>query len=519
MIAASSGKTKPRRFSAGGEFAAFCAQVAPWLGAAWASLLVLVPPPDGAEPIMPQASLFSWLLCACGFAAAFFMWKMIRSGLRLGKLSPLRLLIAGALPWAIGLLLTPLALAQIWYYGVRQGASIEGIIEPAIAPRLTGLVLGSQLLGAAGFALAVVGFLWRSPGRRWPGLWRALASLAPFMVFVMVWMALDRYTPLPLRAEWIGFALVTLPFRYALAGAVVTRPPAAEPGFDWALFVPLAGTILFMAAATLYFDQSLTRAFFAISAVDGAQAWPVFVQGITSAAAFALIGTVLLLLPEAVLLFRHHGRGSQLRQAALGHGRILLLACGLLLLEALANWHLIALIKDAVFAQPLAGPEIERTEPNSGALRDVSPPPPPPQATRTRPIEIPGNDSGSAAPPDFTMGAEPGPELEISDLAAPPVVVFTQLAQGAIRKPEFRIPDHLVEEIGNRGETKVVIVMKLVVGEDGMVKEVVLLKGSGWPEVDEHAIATARDWLFKPFLVNGTPTSVASSWPIIYQLQ
>jgi len=530
---------------------------APWLGAAWASLAVLVPPPEGVDPVLPAPSGLSWLLCASGFICAYFLWRMIRAGIRYGRLSPFRLLAAGAVPWALGLVLVPLVLVHVWYNLLARGAaSIEVLVEPVALPRLTGLSIATALLGSAGFSLAVAGFLWRSPGKRWPGLVIALAALAPFVLFVIIWMALDKLTPVPLRAEWMLGAVLTFPFRMALAGAVVTRPQAARPGVDWALSVPVASALLFMAGGSLFFDQSLLRAVFAsLFMPDAAATWPIIVQAIQRAAWFSVIGLALILFPATVLAVRHYGIAKGRRAAAARHAWILLLGLALVLLDGLANWHMLATVNASVIARSSGQglDELDPLAPKSSA-QDIFQPPRPPQ--ETIPIPHPSPDNGVSSEltipepndrfepdptpspagvedgvPGGTLGGLPS-NVQAGPMAGLPtgpqpggaeqsqqVVPFAALQAQAMHKPQFKLPDDLRAQLIERNQTRAVITTKLLISEQGDVTEAFVLKSSGLTQLDELAIEASKEWRFRPFTVNGGATPVTTSWTVIYRLE
>jgi protein TonB len=526
----------PRHFSKGGEFAAGLATAGPWVAALVAGVNLLgLMGPDWAGS---QASFLSWLLLAVPLVCVFLASRMIWRGVHSGRLSPVRLLAVTAAPWALGVLLAPVAYFNAQYQ-LMSGAPADVYAPLLVETRAFGKMIAWSLLGSTLLALSVAAFLWRSPGARWKGWLLAWAALAPFTLFVVYGLNLTDTVPAFLRPAIGGLALVALPFYLALAGAALGKPPAAEPGADWALWVPIAAVLGFMVVASLVHDLALLDAVLAGARVPEWQGREQAIGStVRSTASFGLIGLALLMLPALALQARNsgvrHALGADFRRRA----RILLAGLALVGLDALANGHLVATLEGPAAEAPAV--REEAVEPES-----FRPPPPPSRAESRKlaPIELPsmgtpevgmpegevegveggvlggviGGDPGGMATPDeagqTTASPAPAP--------VPPhraIVPFVVLQAQAVSEPQIDLPVELRSKLVERQQTQVVLTLKLVIDERGEVTGVFLLKGSGLGQLDDYLIGAAGDWRFRPFEVNGVATPVATAWTVVYRL-
>jgi periplasmic protein TonB len=60
------------------------------------------------------------------------------------------------------------------------------------------------------------------------------------------------------------------------------------------------------------------------------------------------------------------------------------------------------------------------------------------------------------------------------------------------------------------------VMVRVWVGADGKAQQVQLLKSSGYPRLDDNALATVMRWKFKAGTHNGTPVAMAMEQPVIY---
>jgi TonB family protein len=63
------------------------------------------------------------------------------------------------------------------------------------------------------------------------------------------------------------------------------------------------------------------------------------------------------------------------------------------------------------------------------------------------------------------------------------------------------------------------VVVRLIVGDDGTVEDVQLLRSSSFPRLDRAATEIGKRYRFKPFMVNGKPTKVSTNLLIKFHLK
>jgi TonB family protein len=63
------------------------------------------------------------------------------------------------------------------------------------------------------------------------------------------------------------------------------------------------------------------------------------------------------------------------------------------------------------------------------------------------------------------------------------------------------------------------VIVQMIVGENGHVENVTLLRSSSFPRLDRAATEIAKRYRFKPFLVNGKPTKVSTNLLIKFNLK
>jgi len=101
-----------------------------------------------------------------------------------------------------------------------------------------------------------------------------------------------------------------------------------------------------------------------------------------------------------------------------------------------------------------------------------------------------------------TKESQPKSQIDISKLT----VVFQPDADPYY--PSFS------KRAGEMGE----VIVRLIVGENGHVEEVLLLQSSTYPRLDRAAMEIGKRYLFEPFLVNGKPTMISTNLLIKFNL-
>ena len=154
----------------------------------------------------------------------------------------------------------------------------------------------------------------------------------------------------------------------------------------------------------------------------------------------------------------------------------------------------------AVRVPPLALPETPPTQPR----RQAATPPPQPRPARPPPPR-PGVANGAAEPQSAPSG---GGAVAVGVTAAPSV------------DPNFPRPDPVYPLASRmRGEQGIVAV-SIVVGPDGRVQAVRILRSSGYPALDESARrAILTSWRFRPAMRQGEPVSGTIDTSIQFNLQ
>ncbi|HTF87114.1 MAG TPA: TonB family protein [Planctomycetota bacterium] len=106
----------------------------------------------------------------------------------------------------------------------------------------------------------------------------------------------------------------------------------------------------------------------------------------------------------------------------------------------------------------------------------------------------PGLRLGSDDPPVADCCKEPQPPPAVAVSAE--VYVYPEVLSMA--RAEF--PEKS-QRLGEEGS----VLLEMTVGPDGLVKEVKIAESSGYPRLDDCAVAAAWDWKFKPATRNGVP--------------
>lgn len=214
--------------------------------------------------------------------------------------------------------------------------------------------------------------------------------------------------------------------------------------------------------------------------------------------------TILLLSLQMMLLHRPRSlTATRMRQTApLG------LALGLHVAAIIALWH------------PYAAPAVRPAQPLEVAVTlqdaapapmDAAPHPPSPHAAPPEPHRVlarltPTPPQAPAPLPAAPAPAElppPNPALATTDLAPPAQAVSPPAEPPALRAPRYDAaylnnpaPNYppVSRRLGEAGR----VILRVYVSAEGVALEVRLGRSSGYPRLDEAALAAVREWRFTP---------------------
>jgi protein TonB len=144
---------------------------------------------------------------------------------------------------------------------------------------------------------------------------------------------------------------------------------------------------------------------------------------------------------------------------------------------------------------------------------EPTPPPPPPRAEPRPPPPRPSRRTAPAAEPRAAPGAAASPPAAPSPAAAPagPPVVTTP---DFLRPPSP--PDYppRARQDGQQG----VVLLRVLLGPDGAIREVQVHRSSGFPLLDAAAVRAAAGWAFRPHRVNGQASEAVVMLPLRFRL-
>ena len=63
------------------------------------------------------------------------------------------------------------------------------------------------------------------------------------------------------------------------------------------------------------------------------------------------------------------------------------------------------------------------------------------------------------------------------------------------------------------------VIVRLIIDQDGLVEDALLLRSSGYPRLDRAATEIGKRYKFKPFLVDGKPSIISTSFSIKFSLK
>jgi protein TonB len=144
------------------------------------------------------------------------------------------------------------------------------------------------------------------------------------------------------------------------------------------------------------------------------------------------------------------------------------------------------------------------------------PPPPPPKMEVPPPFVPPPEISIEIAPTETTTAIQV--VTQTRPVEAAPVVaarksmtVPPKTPKTGLTQPEYPASEKRAEHTGT-------VMLSIMVLENGRVGEVKVQTSSGFPRLDEAALAEAKRWRFVPGTEDGKPAAMLVSVPIVFKL-
>jgi protein TonB len=164
--------------------------------------------------------------------------------------------------------------------------------------------------------------------------------------------------------------------------------------------------------------------------------------------------------------------------------------------------------------QPVAAPRVpvQRTPPvvASTAPAQATDMQVPPAPAETPPTPVPPAVAQPAVAP--AVAATMNTAAEAKAPAGP-----KELPSTAVRylvSPPVVYP-RVSKELGESGVVK----LRVLIDEQGRLKNIVVSQSSGYPRLDQQAVAALRQARFQPFIDNGVPREVATTASIVFSLE
>ena len=121
-------------------------------------------------------------------------------------------------------------------------------------------------------------------------------------------------------------------------------------------------------------------------------------------------------------------------------------------------------------------------------------------------LDIYGGLIGSAPPPP--PPPPPAPPLNV----APTTLETLRLAGTKTIAADAQTRADMVAA----GKTRIVAALKICLDDTGSVRSTATLKSSGFPAYDRRLFSETRNWVFRPYKVNGKPMAVCTAYTFIY---
>lgn len=224
---------------------------------------------------------------------------------------------------------------------------------------------------------------------------------------------------------------------------------------------------------------------------------------------------------------REHRASHSLRPGVFSLAIHALVVAAIIVLPLVVGEDFLPAPSDAVRAFFVPPPDVALPPPppppppaGARAVKPVTPAAPRPAETAkfTAPIDVPDTIQPEESSPDFGVeggvpggveGGVPGGVVGgvvggLPTAAPPPAVVKPVRVGGMIRAPKLvnRV-NPVYPEIARAARTTAVLILEAIVGPDGRVTDVKVLRGQ--PLFDEAAVAAVKQWRYQPLLLNGVP--------------
>jgi len=224
---------------------------------------------------------------------------------------------------------------------------------------------------------------------------------------------------------------------------------------------------------------------------------------------------------------RYGSSGGLGRTAAIAGSVVLFHAAGLYLLQSgLLRQAVEVIVPAQVLSEFITPPPPPPPEPEP----EPEPPPPPPPKPRPQPPKprpapmpaaIPDPTPALNAPVGVIEPPPPPPILAPVEPTAPPAppeppapaIVLPSTNAGHLNNPKPKYPS-ISRRLGEQG----VVMLSVLIGADGLPKEVKVKTSSGFERLDRQAAETVQRWRFMPGTKNGVPTAMWYQQPIHFSL-
>ena len=203
-------------------------------------------------------------------------------------------------------------------------------------------------------------------------------------------------------------------------------------------------------------------------------------------------------------------------EAGLGGGRKLTIFAIIVAFHVLLVWALLTSLGVIVVDRP---PPIIKAE-IIEEIQDKDEPPPPPPTIETPPPYVPPPDILIEVPVDAPVSTG---ALVVTSKPAPTTapVVKSGIKKAPEIDPKFKRrfqPDYppTSRRLGEEGS----VVLEVLVGPDGAVKDGKIKSSSGFPRLDEAALKHAlRAWRFTPGSEDGVPVTIWHSVKVTFKIE
>ncbi len=121
-------------------------------------------------------------------------------------------------------------------------------------------------------------------------------------------------------------------------------------------------------------------------------------------------------------------------------------------------------------------------------------------------------------PPGLPPSHDPTPQSEPA--AAPKAVPIDAVEAYRISgERQITLPSATKQAMVGQGLRQTTAIVKLCLSPGGVPTRVDVVKGTGFPEADEHLREEISAWRYRPLLVNGAPTAVCTAVTFHYSLE